>query len=164
MKLSYFLPLLLLSVIGWSAKASAHGANAEYRLVQSVQIDATYAGGQPMANAQVTVYAPNDPSTVWTTGTTDEEGRFSFTPDSSQPGNWEVKVRQAGHGDIVTIPVQSASGGDGANAREAAKPIDWLGNAGKTTSSSSVQKTLSGVAGVWGFFGTALFFARRKTD
>ena len=159
-KLKFFLPLLFFPAIA-STKALAHGTNIEYRQVQAVQIDAAYAGGQPMANAQVTVYAPDDPSTPWTTGTTDEQGRFSFTPDLSQSGHWEVKVRQAGHGDIVTIPVQSASEGENTTT-EAAPQMAWL--SGNRDYTSTVQKTLLGVAGVWGFFGTALFFARRKEE
>lgn len=151
----------MLPMIG-SAKALAHGTEIEYRQVQAVQIDATYAGGQPMANAQVTVYAPDDPSTPWMTGMTDEQGRFSFTPEPSQSGNWEVKVRQAGHGDIVTIPIQSASAEEAANPT-ATPQMAWLsGNQGNYT--STVQKTLLGIAGVWGFFGTALFFARGKAQ
>lgn len=142
--------LLFIPLVGWSTSASAHGAHIDYQAVQAVNINAVYEGGQPMANAQVTVYAPNDPSTPWSTGTTDEQGRFTFTPDADQPGNWEVKVRQAGHGDIVSVPV-------GETAAEAG---------GQTASDSytPAQKVLLGAAGAWGFLGTALFFARKKTD
>lgn len=138
--------LLFIPLVGWSTKASAHGATVDYQTVQAISINAVYDGGQPMADAQVTVYAPNDPSTPWSTGTTDEQGRFTFTPDADQPGNWEVKVRQAGHGDIVTIPV-------GETVAEAG-----------SDSYTPVQKALLGAAGAWGFLGTALFFARKKSD
>ncbi|MBE9128911.1 carboxypeptidase-like regulatory domain-containing protein [Coleofasciculus sp. LEGE 07092] len=160
-KFKFFLPLLFLSVIGWSAKASAHGTDIEYQKVQAVQIDAIYAGGQPMGNAQVTVYAPDDPSTPWTTGITDEEGQFTFVPDPSQPGDWEVKVRQAGHGDLITVPV-----GDSTQAAIATQEgggnsegLSWLDY---SQDSTLVQKALLSAAGGWGFFGTALFFARRR--
>lgn len=159
-KFKFFLPLLFLSVIGWSAKASAHGTNIQHQKVQAVQIDATYAGGQPMGNAQVTVYAPDDPSTPWKTGTTDKQGQFTFVPDPSQPGNWEVKVRQAGHGDIITIPVGDST--QAATATEEAggnsEGLSWLDNSHDST---LLQKALLSAAGAWGFFGTALFFARR---
>ena len=142
--------LLCIPLVGWSVKASAHGARIEYQAVQAVNINAAYDGGQPMANAQVTVYAPNDPSTPWSTGTTDEQGRFTFTPDADQPGNWEVKVRQAGHGDIVSVPVgETAAEAEGQAVSDSYTPA---------------QKVLLGAAGAWGFLGTALFFARKKTD
>ncbi|MGF1480675.1 MAG: carboxypeptidase regulatory-like domain-containing protein [Cyanophyceae cyanobacterium] len=148
-------------MIGWSAEAQAHGTNIEYRHVQAVQVDAAYAGGQPMANAQVTVYAPDNPADPWMTGTTDEEGLFSFTPDYSQPGNWEVKVRQAGHGDLITVPV-SSTGQEEEAAQGENTSLSWL--AGEREETMTAQKALLGAAGVWGFFGTALFFARRKTN
>ena len=143
--------LLFIPLVGWSTKASAHGASIDYQAVQAINIQAAYDGGQPMANAQVTVYAPNDPSTPWSTGTTNEQGRFTFTPDADQPGNWEVKVRQAGHGDIVSVPV-----GEIATVDE--------GQASANESYTPVQKVLLGAAGAWGFLGTALFFARKKSD
>ncbi len=43
--------------------------------------------------------------TPWLTGICDQQGRFSFTPDPDLPGTWDVQVRQAGHGDIIHIPV-----------------------------------------------------------
>lgn len=157
MKSKFFFPLLFLAVTSSSEAVFAHGANVEYRRVQAVQIDAAYAGGQPMKKAQVTVYAPDNPTTPWATGTTDEQGNFTFVPDATQPGNWEIKVRQAGHGDIVTIPVESNA------ANESTTQTAWLsGSEGEYT--SSTQKILLGAAGVWGFFGTALFFARRRID
>ena len=112
-----------------------------------------------MDNAQVTVYAPDEPSTPWTKGTTDEEGRFSFVPDPSQPGNWEVRVRQAGHGDIISIPVESA-----ANADQSTQSSNEAVISGDESGQTPMQKALLGAAGAWGFVGTALFFARRKID
>jgi nickel transport protein len=98
-----------------------------------------------MAGAQVTVYAPNDPSTPWLTGVCDDEGRFSFTPDSSESGTWDIQVRQAGHGDIVHIPVGAASAGTG-----------------DSDSYSALQIILMAACVIWGSVGTALFFMRRK--
>lgn len=152
MKYKFLFPLLFVSVFGWSSKASAHGTNIQHRQVQAVQIDASYASGQPMANAQVTVYAPDNPSEAWKTGTTDTEGLYTFVPNRS--GEWEVKVRQAGHGEIVTIPVQKDT-----NNQEATS--DWLS---PESENPTVQKVLYGAAGAWGFFGTALFFVRRRKE
>ena len=89
-------------------KAYAHGAKIEYTVSMAIEIVAMYDNGEPMAGAQVVIYAPADPSVAWLTGVCDDDGRFTFTPDVSKPGIWDVQVRQAGHGDMVHIPV----GGD----------------------------------------------------
>lgn len=150
MKYKFLLPLLFVSVFDWSSKASAHSTEIQHRQVQAVQIDASYAGGQPMANAQVTVYAPDNPSEAWKTGTTDPEGLYTFVPDRS--GQWDVRVRQAGHGDIVTISVQK-------DTNNQAAASDWLS---PESENPTVQKVLYSAAGAWGFFGTALFLVRRR--
>ncbi len=71
-------------------------------------------------------------------------GAFEFTPTPAEPGNWEVIVRKAGHGEVVTIPIGTDSGA--------------MASGGTL---SSGQKLLLGAAVVWGCLGTALFFARR---
>ena len=140
--------LILLSVIllslGGTGAAFAHGATIEYTLSSAVEIVAAYDSGEPMAGGQVTVYAPDDPATPWLTGVCDDEGRFLFTPDPAKPGTWDVQVRQAGHGDMVHIAVgegAASSGGGGFNA---------------------IQIVLMSVCVVWGFVGTALYFASRN--
>ena len=144
---SIFQLAVLLSVVLalWPAMtAFAHGARIEYEISMAIDIVASYDTGDPMAGGQVTVYAPDDPSTPWLTGVCDEEGRFTFTPDPSIPGTWDVQVRQSGHGDIVHIPIGKgmvASGGTGFTA---------------------LQIVLMGICVVWGFVGTALFFSRGR--
>jgi nickel transport protein len=126
-------------------KAYAHGAIIEYTVDMTIEIVATYDNGEPMAGAQVVVYAPDDPSTPWLTGVCDDEGRFTFMPDSTKPGTWDVQVRQAGHGDMVHIPV-----GEGAVA------------AASSGGYSVLQIVLMAVCVVWGIAGTALYFSRRR--
>ena len=58
--------------------AYAHGARVEYIGSTAIEIVAKYDNGEPMGGAQVVVYAPDDPSTPWLTGTCDSEGRFTF--------------------------------------------------------------------------------------
>ena len=144
MKWQIILPLTLLFALGLTATASAHGAKIEYTISVAVEIRAAYDTGEPMAGGQVTVYAPDNPSTPWLTGVCDEEGRFVFTPDPSKPGIWDVQVRQSGHGDMAHIPI----GEDMAMAG--------------TTGYTALQIVLMGVCVVWGFVGTALFFSRRR--
>jgi nickel transport protein len=127
------------------AAAHAHGAHIEYTSNVEIEIVAKYDTGSPMSGAQVVVYAPDDATTPWLTGVCDDEGRFSFVPDTSKPGTWDVQVRLAGHGDIIHIPI---------------------GEAGTTTSSagglSHLQIGLMAACVVWGSVGTALHFSRRR--
>jgi nickel transport protein len=123
----------------------AHGARIEYTSSTEIEIVAKYDTGEPMGGAQVVVYAPDDPSTPWLTGVCDDEGRFTFVPDSTKPGTWDVQVRQAGHGDMVHIPV-----GEGAVV------------AASSGGYSVLQIVLMAVCVVWGIAGTALYFSRRR--
>ena len=151
---TYGLPTALLFMLGWQTATHAHGAVLDYTSVSAVQLTATYDNGEPMQDAQVNVYAPNNPSDPWLTGKTNEQGQFVFTPSAEQSGNWEVQVRQAGHGDIVNIPVNT-------NAEGSVQIADAI--AKRTGSSySTPQLVLMGAAGIWGFVGTALFFSREK--
>ncbi|PSN17298.1 carboxypeptidase regulatory-like domain-containing protein [filamentous cyanobacterium CCP5] len=149
-------PSTLTSIIGGfglalsATAALAHGANIEVSQGQ-IQIQATYDGGNPMANAQVLVYSPDNLEEPWTEATTDESGRFSFEPDSA--GTWEVTVRQAGHGDVVTIPVgESATAADSPEVEAA--PVQ--------AGLSPMQQWVTIGSVIWGFVGTALFFSRGK--
>jgi nickel transport protein len=128
------------------AEALAHGVSIRYTSDIEITIVARYDSGEPMAGAQVTVYAPDDPSTPWLTGVCDDEGRFSFTPDSSKPGMWDVQVRLAGHGGMVHIPVgegTATSGGIGGY--------------------SYLQIGLMVACVIWGSIGTALYFRPRRS-
>ncbi|MEA5419147.1 carboxypeptidase-like regulatory domain-containing protein [Spirulina sp. CCNP1310] len=130
--------------------ALAHSSSVEFNIQQTVELRAVFEGDRPMDNAQVTIYSPADPATPWQTGTTDEQGHFRFTPD--QPGNWDVKVRQAGHGTLITIPIDTEG-----------EAVTTVAEAGVATH-SPLQKTMMAIATVWGFIGTALFFTRKPTD
>ncbi|NJO41360.1 MAG: carboxypeptidase regulatory-like domain-containing protein [Cyanobacteria bacterium CRU_2_1] len=151
MKRSWLLPLVLLPALGFQGSAVAHGIKIDHQTVQAVQINAIYDTGEPMADAQVAIYTPDNPSEPWLTGTTDAKGHFIFTPDPTKAGNWEVSVRQAGHGGIVNVSVRGTTGGAEPNPT-----ADGLGNY------TPLQKGVMAGAVIWGFVGTALFFSRRK--
>jgi nickel transport protein len=142
--LAVLVGVLVLSLV-LPAQALAHGVNIEYSSDVEIVIVAKYDTGTPMAGAQVTVYAPDDPTTPWLTGVCDDEGRFSFTPDTSKPGIWDVQVRLAGHGGIVHIPV-----GEGAASSGGVGGYSWL------------QIAIMAVCVFWGSIGTALYFRRRR--
>lgn len=168
MKRQLILSLMVVCLGGWQEKAIAHGAKIEYQTAPAIEIQATYDSGTPMANAQVVVYAPDDPATAWIEGKTDEKGNFSFIPDSSKSGNWEVKVRQAGHGAIVTIAVDSLNAADNASSEAGAlapneETVQRNVILAKASSENQMPQKVVAIASViWGFIGTALFFFRRK--
>lgn len=128
------------------AIAYAHGASIQARTTSAVEIQATYDTGEPMGEAAVQVFAPDDPQTPVITGTTDADGQFVFVP--TQPGDWEVSVRQAGHGDIAVIPVA-----DTGSIAEG-----FSNDAGL----SLLQRAVIAGAITWGCVGTALYFWRGK--
>ena len=141
----------ILIILGLPLKAHAHGVVIEYTSNISdieIEITAKYDTEEPMDGAQVVVYAPDDPSNPWLTGVCDEKGHFTFTPDTSKPGIWDVKIRQAGHGGIIHIPV----GEDGVAAS---------GSSGGDY--SVLQIVLMSVCVIWGLIGTALYLSSRKT-
>ena len=150
----FFFALSILTTL--PNKALAHGANIQYRQTSAISIQAKYDDGKPMANAQVVIYAPSDRATPWLKGTTDNSGNFTFVPDSNpqNQGDWDIKVRQSGHGDITSIPI-----GKDRLATPTSQTQLVSGDDGYTP----MQKVVMAAAGVWGFVGTALFFSRSKS-
>lgn len=139
------LGLAVLGMLAVPAIASAHGVRIQSQAASAIAIQATYDSNQPMADAQVQVFSPGNLQTPVFTGTTDSEGRFLFLPDA--PGDWEVSVRQAGHGEIVVIPV-SAAGELAVNSQ--------------STGLTGLQRGIVIGAVIWGCVGTALYFYRGK--
>lgn len=135
-----------------ASPAVAHGAMMEGSVVPGIAVQAAYDSGEPMARAQITVYAPSDPMKPWLTGVSDDEGRFAFVPDQQDHGVWAVQARQAGHGAIVHV----TTGPPGADAGAVAARQAGL---------DPMQRAIAAGAVVWGFIGTALFFRRgRRND
>jgi len=141
-----------------AAPALAHGVAIEHRRTSAIEIRAIYDSGEPMANAQVTVYAPSDPTTPWLKGTTTEEGTFVFVPNPEITGEWDVKVRQSGHGDLVSIPVENTEA-TAASDEQAQASNSWQGG-----NYTPLQKAMMAALGIWGFIGTALFFTRNQSE
>ena len=143
--------LLLLCLLGLGAPPAlrAHGALLQHRLLPCIAIEALYDGGQPMAEARVVVFAPDEPARPWLTGQTDGQGRFSFVPDPERPGTWSVQVRQAGHGAMIHIPLIDSGPVPPPHPVPAPAP-------------ATAQRWLMALAIVWGCLGTALFFLRRR--
>ncbi|MGK7943500.1 MAG: carboxypeptidase regulatory-like domain-containing protein [Microcystaceae cyanobacterium] len=101
-------PLVLLISLLSPSKTLAHAVETDYFVDDDLEITSIFSTGEPLKEAEVEIYAPNNPSEPWMKGNTDEQGRFSFKPDSSIPGEWEVRITDTespGHGDILTVPV-----------------------------------------------------------
>lgn len=126
------------------AAALAHGVDISYGTTSAIQITARYDTGEPVSGGDVIIYAPNDPAKPWATGQCDENGSFTFSPDPSLQGTWDIQVRKAGHGGMVHIPIEG-------NAVVA-------GDTGFSTG----QIVLMSACVIWGLVGTALYFSRRK--
>ncbi|MGP9792085.1 carboxypeptidase-like regulatory domain-containing protein [Roseinatronobacter sp. NSM] len=138
---------LALGVAGLMApqNAFAHGAVMTAETTQAIRLQARYDTGEPMAQAQVIIYAPDTPSDIWGRGVTDRDGRFDFIPDDIA-GRWSVQVRQAGHGVMAHVEIS-----DAAPVMVAATAQDtWL------------QRVVMIALVAWGAVGTALFAWRKK--
>ncbi len=150
-------PILgLLTSVAAMPAALAHGVAVDYRVTSAnVEIEATYDSGKPLANAQVVIYAPDAPTQAWLTGTADAEGRFSFTPPANQMGNWQVKVRQAGHGAVLNVPVAS-------NSQDAGLQVAQDSGLHESHAVNPVQRGLMSFAVIGGFVLTAVIFSSKK--
>ncbi|NJL98765.1 MAG: hypothetical protein HC924_08100 [Synechococcaceae cyanobacterium SM2_3_2] len=104
------------------------------------------------------VYSPDNPQDPWLEGVTDPQGNFFFQPDAGIPGTWEVMIRQAGHGGVITLAV----GEDPSTLGSELASLDALAD-GSTGSLSPLHRGLLMGSTVWGLVGTALFFARRRS-
>lgn len=143
------LVLLLATMVVAPGPALGHAALVHAGEVQAIRVEGRYDTGEPMAGAQVTVFAPASAATPWRQGTTDADGVFLFVPDD-QAGRWSVRLRQAGHGAIAHLDLAP---GTAAPAVEAA-----AGAAGLTP----LQKAVMAASVVWGCIGTALYFRRSR--
>lgn len=108
--------IILSSLIGLSATfgiatdAWGHAVQTDYFVdlfaaELSLELTATYSSGEPMQEAQVLVYAPNEQATPWLTSETDASGNFTFEPDESLPGEWRIEFKKEGHQDMLLVPV-----------------------------------------------------------
>jgi nickel transport protein len=144
-QLSWLALGLLLSPPAWG-----HGVEASWRAVPTFEIQARYDSGEPMRFARVTVFAPTNPTLPWQEGETDGEGRFWLQPDPELKGLWQVRIRQAGHGGVVNVPV----GEEGMQAEGIPRP--------SSPGFGPLQRGVMAACVIWGCLGTALFFSRPR--
>ena len=129
-----------------TAPVFGHGARVIWEIQgDSIHISALFDDGQPLKSAQVTVFSGAAPSMPYIVGMTDENGEFTFLPDREESLNWDVQVRSAGHGDIVHLSLAEESTVENEQGMF-----------------TTLQIVLMSGCVVWGFVGTAFFFASRR--
>lgn len=158
MKKSRWLSLFIFVLLSLSVHpAAAHGVEIEYTVASvtaiQVTITARFESGEVMDACQATVYTPNDPENPWLVGECDDQGQFSFMADTTQPGTWEVQIRQAGHGEWVRIPIEASD--------DAGTVV--ISESGGTGKLSTGQIVLMSASVIWGFIGTGLYFSNRTS-
>ena len=164
------LPIFIFATLSLPTKILAHGTKISYENTEAIVIKAAYNTGEPIGKAQISVYAPDNPSQPWLTGTTDSKGRFLFQPDSTKSGNWEVKVRHLGHGGVVKVPVTTAQPKETQQIQPTASPNSSTPEQVVRVPESDsleytpVQRGLMIASVIWGFVGTTLFFLNRKKN
>lgn len=132
-----------------AGQALAHGAVLEARTAQAIAVEAYYDSGEPMIEAQVSVFSPDNPQQPWLRGVTDDQGRFVFVPGDAT-GRWTVQTRQAGHGSMAYVDVSAST--TAASALAVAQPQQGI---------SPMQRAIMAISITWGLIGTALYFRRR---
>lgn len=142
-----FLSCIALLLI--TSTALAHGTKIGLNEVEAVEIEARFDNGDPMAEAQVAVYAPTDRATPWLTGQADVNGHFVFVPDRALAGQWDIQLRTAGHGDWVYLDMAEGN------------ITELRGSGGGFT---LAQIVLMSAAVIWGFVGTALYFMGSRKE
>ena len=197
-------------VLAFAMPTFAHGVRINHTIDEAtgeITVMAAFDTGEVLDEAAVIIFAPDDLINPWSTGVMDETGSYTFIPDYTLEGFWDIQVRKAGHGGLINIEISqdmmpedppedditaseddtqtSLTMSDGSqivitgdaqfqvtgdivisatgtieeantNTTQVANP---LGN-GFTTA----QIIIMSVSVIWGFIGTALFFARRKPD
>lgn len=109
-----------------------------------ITVVAAFDTGAPLAEGQVIIFAPNDLINPWLTDVLDDEGTFTFLPDYSIEGFWDVQVRQAGHGGLINIEITASMAPQEADADEA--PDETTQAATTLTMNGDTPITISGDA------------------
>lgn len=97
----------LFGLLLFAAPVLAHGTAIEMTVVNetTLELRALFDTGDPMSEAQITVYAADNPSQAWHKGVADGQGFYAFEVDEMIRGQWAISVRTAGHGEILHFDV-----------------------------------------------------------
>jgi nickel transport protein len=104
----------------------AHGVEAEPSFAPASVVRFWYSTGEPMAYADVKVFAPASPAVETIAGWTDRNGCFSFVPDEA--GEWRVEAEDGlGHRGVIAINAEKdSSGGTEKNSASGGGGPLWL--------------------------------------
>ncbi len=160
--------LVLLLIMLPTLSTAAHGVEIAHTIDPTsgiITVRAAFDTGEALSEAQVAIFAPSDMINPWMTGVTDTDGVFTFAPDYTIEGVWDVQIRKAGHGGLIHLTLNASM----------IPPADSLVSAAPVSADSPAQNNLLGngftpvqviimsASVIWGFIGTALYFSRRKT-
>jgi nickel transport protein len=136
--------LLCAISLPWLASPVAgHGTGYEILGSGGITIRAFFDSGEPLARANVKVFAPRE-TEPHATSVTDADGVFMFRPD--RPGVWVLQVLdRGGHGVRINCDVNDTM------------VVEKTAGAGRI---GLGQKMIMAACVLWGFVGTALFFRR----
>jgi len=144
MKFKSILSALL--VMLFSAAVLAHGTKYEILKNKELRIKASFDTGEPMAGAEVLIFAPETMKPESKT-LTDNDGVFLFTPDKS--GVWILQVRdRAGHGMRINLDIDDS--------------LSISGEQSMSGGVSLLQKLVMAFCVVLGFTGIALYFKGKR--
>jgi nickel transport protein len=115
--------LSLVRVVVFGLATLLPAPSIAFNLFATHEVTAQFATneGQPMANAEVKVFAPGETKTPAVTGRTDAEGKFSFEAD--RDGFWSAEARTADRVARIMIKV----GGDGQQSQSRLSPFLVIG-------------------------------------
>ncbi|MCK4539431.1 MAG: hypothetical protein KAV42_11600 [Candidatus Krumholzibacteria bacterium] len=137
--------LALMFVAGLTIPGAVMAHGTECRVVQDgLMIEASYDDGSPMSYCDVSVFRPGSPDSAFVTGTTSEDGRFSFVARAE--GMWKIEVDDGmGHLAVMDVEVgpEGATGGQ-PSARQ-----------------GRILETVTGVSVIFGLLGLYYIFRRK---
>jgi len=119
----------------------AHGVRINHTIDAStgaITITAAFDTGEVLNEAAVVIFAPNDLMNPWSTDVMDETGSYTFIPDYSIEGFWDIQVRKAGHGGLINVEIT------GDMMPDTTEVTDDEANARTITLSDGSQVTVTG--------------------
>jgi len=124
--------------------AYSHGTKFTVIQPKEIRIQAAFDTGEPMADAEVLLFPPNE-TRESSSVHTDSNGVFTFIPD--RPGVWVCQVRhKSGHGMRINSDINENLS---------------LSSHSRISGVSQTQKIIMAICVIWGMIGTALFFKNK---
>lgn len=103
---TYCIAVCLMMVI--AMPTAAHGVRLNHMIDETtgeITVTAEFDTGEVLNDAAVVIYAPDDLINPWQTGSMDDSGSYTFMPDYSIEGFWDIQIRKAGHGGLINVEI-----------------------------------------------------------